>query len=127
MLQAVCAAGALTALEALQAEWGFAQDNPGTAVADRASAIRITMLEPMQVATRVFLRITTNQQVTGWGEVAGLPRQETLALIWRAALEGAPPDAIYRDVAGWKTITDIRDPAMLGALGLAPLRRSPAR
>jgi hypothetical protein len=62
-----------------------------------------------------------------WGEVAGLPRQETLALIWRAALEGAPPDAIYRDVAGWKTITDIRDPAMLGALGLAPLRRSPAR
>jgi hypothetical protein len=62
-----------------------------------------------------------------WGEVSGLPRQETLALIWRAALEGAPPDAIYRDVAGWKTITDIRDPAMLGALGLAPLRRSPAR
>jgi hypothetical protein len=62
-----------------------------------------------------------------WGEIRGLPRQETLALVWRAALEGAPADAIYRDVAGWKTITDIRDPAMLGALGLAPLRRDTGR
>jgi hypothetical protein len=53
-----------------------------------------------------------------WGELRGLPRHETLALVWRAALEGAPPDAIYRDVAGWRTITDIRDPATLGALGL---------
>ena len=58
-----------------------------------------------------------------WAEVTGLPRHETLALIWRAALESAPADAIYRDVAGWKTITDIRDPAMLGALGLAPHSR----
>jgi hypothetical protein len=62
-----------------------------------------------------------------WGEISGLPRQETLALVWRAALEGAPADAIYRDVAGWKTITDIRDPATLGALGLAPLRRQSGR
>jgi hypothetical protein len=62
-----------------------------------------------------------------WGEISGLPRQETLALVWRAALEGAPADAIYRDVAGWKTITDIRDPATLGALGLAPLRRPSGR
>ena len=62
-----------------------------------------------------------------WGELCGRPRQETLALVWRAALEGAPPDAIYRDVAGWKTITDICDPATLGALGLVPLRRERTR
>ena len=62
-----------------------------------------------------------------WGEVRGLPRHETLALVWRAALEGAPADAIYRDRAGWKTITDIHDPVMLGALGLAPSRRDSGR
>jgi hypothetical protein len=55
-----------------------------------------------------------------WGEISGRSRQETLAVVWRAALEGAPADAIYRDMAGWKTITDIRDPEMLCALGLAP-------
>jgi hypothetical protein len=55
-----------------------------------------------------------------WGEVSGRSRQETLAVVWRAALEGAPADAIYRDMAGWKTVTDIRDPEMLSALGLAP-------
>ena len=59
-----------------------------------------------------------------WGELRGLSRHETLALVWRAALEDAPADAVYRDMAGWKTITDIRDPATLGALGLDPLRRS---
>jgi hypothetical protein len=58
-----------------------------------------------------------------WGEVSGRSRQETLALVWQAALEGAPADAIYRDVAGWKTVTDIRDPDTLSALGLSPSRR----
>ena len=62
-----------------------------------------------------------------WGELRGLPRHETLAVVWRAALEGAPADAIYRDVAGWKTITDIRDPATLDALGLIPQRRPAGR
>jgi hypothetical protein len=58
-----------------------------------------------------------------WGEISGLTRQDTLAIVWQAALEGAPADAIYRDVAGWKTVTDIRDPETLCALGLAPRRR----
>ncbi|HEX7139900.1 MAG TPA: hypothetical protein VF219_18755 [Vicinamibacterales bacterium] len=58
-----------------------------------------------------------------WGEISGRSRQETLALVWQAALEGAPADAIYRDVAGWKTVTDIRDPETLCALGLSPSRR----
>jgi hypothetical protein len=58
-----------------------------------------------------------------WGEISGRTRQETLAWVWRAALENAPDDAVYRDVGGWKTITDIRDPATLGALGVASLRR----
>ena len=55
-----------------------------------------------------------------WGEVSGRPRHEILALIWKAMLEGAPADAIYRDMGGWKTITDVRDPATLSALGLTP-------
>jgi len=60
-----------------------------------------------------------------WGEVSGRPRHEILALVWRAALEGAPADAIYRDFAGWKTITDIHDPILLAALGLTPDRLTP--
>ncbi|HEY7286516.1 MAG TPA: hypothetical protein VH497_13785 [Vicinamibacterales bacterium] len=55
-----------------------------------------------------------------WGEISGQSRQETLALVWQAALEGAPADAIYRDVAEWNTVTDIRDPETLCAPGLSP-------
>jgi hypothetical protein len=62
-----------------------------------------------------------------WGEVAGLPRHEILALVWRASLEGAPVDAIYCDLAGWKTITDIRDHETLAALGLVPFRPADER
>jgi hypothetical protein len=70
---------------------------------------------------------TRYRWIERWGELRGLPRHETLAVVWRAALEGAPADAIYRDVAGWKTITDIRDPATLDALGLNPQRRPSGR
>ncbi len=39
---------------------------------------------------------------------------------WREG--GAPAEASYCDLAGWKTITDIRDHETLAALGLVPFR-----
>ncbi|HEY7289232.1 MAG TPA: hypothetical protein VH583_05290 [Vicinamibacterales bacterium] len=62
-----------------------------------------------------------------WGEISGRTRQETLAVVWQAALDGAPADAVYKDITGWTTITDIRDPETLSALGLAPARRTADR
>jgi len=56
-----------------------------------------------------------------WGEITGLPRHDTLALVWRAWAEGAPADAVYRDGKGhWKTVGDITDLETLKALGLIP-------
>ena len=74
-------------------------------------------MAPMEPERSVPVRY---RWIEKWGEFEGRPRQEILALVWRAALEGAPADAIYRDAAGWKTITDVSDPATLQALGLVP-------
>ena len=41
-------------------------------VEDRASAIRISAVSPIISAGRVFVKIQTNQNVTGWGELKGI-------------------------------------------------------
>jgi len=42
------------------------------AVEDRASTIRITAVNPIISAGRVFVKVQTNRNVTGWGEIKGI-------------------------------------------------------
>jgi galactonate dehydratase len=46
--------------------------NPAAQVADRASQLRITGMQTFWVGPNVFVRIATNQGLTGWGNVKGV-------------------------------------------------------
>ncbi len=70
--QMIGAAAAATAGLAFMRESLRAADNPAANVADKASAIRISKLTAMPVATKAFIRLDTNQGIFGWGEVTGL-------------------------------------------------------
>ncbi len=48
-------------------------DNPAANVGDRASSIRITGFKTYPVGSKTLLKIETNQQVFGWGEISQLP------------------------------------------------------
>src|SRR5688572_11343910 len=54
--------------------------NPAAQVADRTSSIRIAGLEAFVVGAKAYVKITTNHQITGWGEVTGLDPQVACAL-----------------------------------------------
>jgi galactonate dehydratase len=62
-----CAAGA-----ALWAEQVSIAQNPATSVADRTSSIRLTSLRATICRDRVFVKLGTNQGVSGWGEIKGV-------------------------------------------------------
>ena len=49
-----------------------AENNPAAQVADSASSIKITGMKTHRVQHKVYVEITTNQQITGWGEVSAL-------------------------------------------------------
>src|SRR5437879_4414888 len=49
-----------------------AQPAAGGPVVDRGSAIRITALRALPAATKAYVKIETNANVTGWGEITGL-------------------------------------------------------
>lgn len=49
-----------------------AQDNPAGDVAARTSSIRITSLKAFPVGPKAYVKLETNHQITGWGEVTGL-------------------------------------------------------
>jgi galactonate dehydratase len=53
---------------------------PDAGVADRASAIRITRLKATPVGPKAFVKIETNHNVTGWGEITGLEPRVASAL-----------------------------------------------
>ena len=69
------AAGALAASGAMLASSSdalAAQPAAGGQVVDRGSAIRITALRALPAATKAYVKIETNANVTGWGEITGL-------------------------------------------------------
>jgi galactonate dehydratase len=67
-------------LLALPVPVAAAADNPAAQVADRASSIRITALKATICRDRVFVRLDTNQRVSGWGEVKGVVPKVAAAL-----------------------------------------------
>jgi len=48
-------------------------DNPAAQVEDRASSIRITGFKTYSVGSKTLVKIETNQQIFGWGEISNLP------------------------------------------------------
>jgi galactonate dehydratase len=53
---------------------------PGARAEDRASSVRITRLKATPVGPKAYVKIETNHQVTGWGEVTGLEPKVASAL-----------------------------------------------
>src|SRR5687768_3880746 len=59
------AAAGLALVEAVQAQ------APGKAVEDKSTNLKITRLRALPAGPKVFIKIETNQNITGWGEVTG--------------------------------------------------------
>jgi galactonate dehydratase len=53
---------------------------PGADAADRASGIRISRLTARPVGPKAFVKVETNANITGWGEVTGLEPKVASAL-----------------------------------------------
>ena len=49
-----------------------AGDNPAAGVVDRGATIRIRAMQRHRVGSKVFVKIETNQNVFGWGEISAL-------------------------------------------------------
>jgi galactonate dehydratase len=49
-----------------------AGDNPAAGVVDRGATIRIRAMQRHRVGSKVFIKIETNQNVFGWGEISAL-------------------------------------------------------
>ena len=56
-----------------------AADGP-TGVEDRGANLRITALRGFRVGTKAYVKVETNRQLTGWGEVTGLDPNVAVAL-----------------------------------------------
>ncbi len=72
--------GLAAAGTALLNERLFAEQNPATSVADRTTSIRITNLKPHICRDRVYVRIDTNHNISGWGEIKGVVPSVAAAL-----------------------------------------------
>jgi galactonate dehydratase len=110
--------GALTALGAVAGGMALvnhavaADNNPAANVGDATSSIRITGLRTHRVQSKVYVEITTNHKVTGWGEVSALvpAAAEELAKALFELLDGENPTRIehlyqklyraHRDIRG---------------------------
>src|SRR5262245_55143122 len=70
-------AGVLAAGGVLLASAG---ESPAAQVEDRTSAIRITSVRGFPVGPKAFVKIETNRNITGWGEITGLEPRVASAL-----------------------------------------------
>ena len=53
---------------------------PGARAKDRTSSIRMTSLKAFPVGPKAYVKIQTNHQITGWGEITGLEPRVASAL-----------------------------------------------
>ncbi|MEK6258792.1 MAG: mandelate racemase/muconate lactonizing enzyme family protein [Planctomycetota bacterium] len=72
--------GSFAAGLAMLADVSHSQDNPAANVEDRGTNIRISSLKGFRVGTKAYLKIETNRQITGWGEITGLDPLVAIAL-----------------------------------------------
>jgi galactonate dehydratase len=74
------AAGAVAVGGLALAEAVGAADAPGKQVEDRGAGLKITRLRAMPAGPKAYVKIETNQKITGWGEVTGLEPHVACAL-----------------------------------------------
>jgi galactonate dehydratase len=55
-------------------------DNPAAGVADRLTSLKISNLKAMRAGAKAYVKIETNQGITGWGELTGLDPTVACAL-----------------------------------------------
>ena len=79
--RALVSGATLAGAAALARELANAADNPAANVADRASDIKITGMRAVPVGGSIFVKITTNKGVYGWGETAGIEGKVGVALL----------------------------------------------
>lgn len=65
---------------AMWSDISHSQNNPAANVEDRGTNISITALKGFRVGTKAYIKIETNRQITGWGEVTGLDPMVAVAL-----------------------------------------------
>src|SRR5690606_5937864 len=73
------AAGAMLAGQQLLDE-ASAGENPAADVVDRGVNLKISSLRGFRVGTKAYIKIETNREITGWGEVTGLDPTVAIAL-----------------------------------------------
>jgi len=116
----VIAGGTLAAAGFLMAQEATSADNdPGVQAADRGSNIKITALKAFPTGAKCFVRIDTNQNVRGWGEVTGSEPKVAGALAesFFEILDGENPTRVehlwqklyraHRDMRGGPLITHV--------------------
>lgn len=73
-------AGAIAAGAALLNEAVRGADNPAASVEDKGASIKISALKALRVGTKAYIKIETDKQIFGWGEVTGLDPTVACAL-----------------------------------------------
>jgi len=86
LLKSIGVAGALAASGGILGNLAVAEETEPPPVADSASSIRISDLQPHLAGDRVYVKIETNHNVSGWGEIKGIHPQ-TAATLVRSMLE----------------------------------------
>ena len=76
----LASSAAIAAGTALLTDFVSAQNNAAEQVADRGSDLKISALRGFRVGTKAYVKIETNKQITGWGEVTGLDPNVAVAL-----------------------------------------------
>lgn len=66
------AAASAAAAGALLLDEATAAQNPAAQVVDRGATIRIRAMQRHRVGSKIFIKIETNQDVFGWGEISAL-------------------------------------------------------
>jgi galactonate dehydratase len=72
--------GAMAAGALLLQEGISRAENPADNVGDRLTSLKISGLKATRVGTKAYIKIETNQGLTGWGEVTGLDPTVACAL-----------------------------------------------
>ena len=95
--RAMLASAGLAAASWITLNSALGADNPAVNVEDRGSSIRITGLKTYPIGgTRVLIKIETNREVFGWGEISQLVPKAAVALVESmfSLLEGENPTRV---------------------------------
>jgi galactonate dehydratase len=115
----LASSAAIAAGTALLTDFVSAQNNAAEQVADRGSDLKISALRGFRVGTKAYVKIETNKQITGWGEVTGLDPNVAVALAQSLfeLLDGENPTRIehlwqklyrsHRDMRGGPFMTHV--------------------